>query len=84
MRIRKIKFRDDVLLGSLELNFLNSSTDKPYENVVLVGENGVGKTTVLSLLKQFLARPERCYFYNFVEYESKRLRVYTLHNQKKQ
>ena len=71
MRIRKIKFRDDVLLGSLELNFLNFSTGKPYENVVFVGENGVGKTTVLSLLKHFLDRPERCYFYNYVEYETK-------------
>lgn len=69
MRIRKIRFRDDVLLGSLELNFLNFSTGKPYENVVFVGENGVGKTTVLSLLKHFLKRPERCYFYNYVEYE---------------
>lgn len=69
MRIRKIKFRDDVLLGSLELNFLNFSTGKPYENVVLVGENGVGKTTVLNLLKQFVGGPERCYFYDFVEYE---------------
>ena len=51
MRIRKIKFRDDVLLGSLELNFLNFSTGKPYENVVFVGENGVGKTTVAMLMK---------------------------------
>lgn len=69
MRIRKIKFRDDPLLGSLELNFLKTTTGKPYENVVLVGENGVGKTTVLSLLKQFVNRPERCYIYGFVEYE---------------
>lgn len=69
MRIRKIKFRNDVLLGSLELNFLKSTTGEPYENVVLVGENGVGKTTVLSLLKQFVGAPERCCFYDFVEYE---------------
>lgn len=69
MRIRKIKFRNDVLLGSLELNFLKLSTDKPYENVVLVGENGVGKTTLLNLLKQFVGGPERCYFYDFIEYE---------------
>lgn len=42
MRIRKIKFNDDILLGNLELNFLKPN-GKPYENVVLVGENGVGK-----------------------------------------
>ena len=68
MKIRKIKFNDDFLFGSLELNFLKSD-ETPYENVVLVGENGVGKTTLLNLLKQFVGGPERCYFYDFVEYE---------------
>lgn len=69
MRIRKIKFRDEVLLGSLELNFLKDSNNKPYENVILVGENGVGKTTILNIIKEFVGGPARCYFYDFVEYE---------------
>lgn len=68
MRIRKIKFNDDILLGNLELNFLKPN-GKPYENVVLVGENGVGKSTVLKLLDRIIGGPDRCYFYSFFEYE---------------
>lgn len=68
MRIRKIKFNDDILLGNLELNFLKPN-GKPYENVVLVGENGVGKSTVLKLLGRIIGGPDRCYFYSFFEYE---------------
>lgn len=68
MKIRKIKFNDDFLFGSLELNFLKSD-ETPYENVVLVGENGVGKSTILKLLYRIIGGPDRCYFYSSFEYE---------------
>lgn len=54
MKIRKIKYSNHPILGNLELNFINPDTHQPYENIVFAGENGTGKTTILSTLCTFL------------------------------
>lgn len=43
LKIRKVKFLNEVQFGDLELDFLNSQTGLPYQNIVFVGDNGVGK-----------------------------------------
>lgn len=54
MKIRKIKFKNHPLLKDLELDLVNPDTDKPFSTIVLAGENGTGKTTILSTLNKFL------------------------------
>ena len=55
MKIRKVKWANHPILGDLELNFINSTTNKPYSTIVLAGENGTGKTTILETLNTFLS-----------------------------
>ena len=51
--IKKIKWRNHQILGNLELDF--TKTDGGiYNTVVLAGENGTGKTTILDSLSTFL------------------------------
>ena len=69
MKIYNIVFDNDVLLGSINLNFTNTSDGKPYSNVIFVGENGTGKTTILNLIYKFCAGPDKCDFYSKVDYE---------------
>lgn len=51
--IKKIKWRNYKSLGNLELDFTDSN-GKPYNTIILAGENGSGKTTVLDTLFEFL------------------------------
>lgn len=51
--ITKIKWKNHPVLGNLSLNLLNAS-NQPYKNIVLAGENGCGKTTILETLSDFL------------------------------
>ncbi len=54
MKIRRIKFDNNPIVGNLELNFINRATGEPYDTILLVGENGTGKTTILSTISKFL------------------------------
>lgn len=54
MKIRKIKYKNHPVLKNLELDLVNPDTDRPYSTIVLAGENGTGKTTILSTLNTFL------------------------------
>ena len=36
LKIRKVKFLDEVQFGDLELDFLNSQTRLPYQNIVCI------------------------------------------------
>ena len=54
MKIRKIKYRNHPILGNLELDLVNPNTGLPYDTIVLAGENGTGKTSILSTLNTFL------------------------------
>ena len=51
--ITKVKWKNHNILGNLELDFTNGS-GKPYNTIVLAGENGTGKTTILETLSVFL------------------------------
>lgn len=55
MKIRKVKWANHPILGNLELDFVNPATNKPYSSIVLAGENGTGKTTILETLNTFLS-----------------------------
>ncbi len=54
MRIKKVKWKDHPILGSLELDFTNSNTGLPFDNIIFAGENGTGKTTILESISTFL------------------------------
>lgn len=55
MKIRTVKWANHPILGNLELDFVNPDTNKPYSTIVLAGENGTGKTTILETLNTFLS-----------------------------
>ena len=69
LKIRKVKFLNEVQFGDLELDFLNSRTGLPYQNIVFVGDNGVGKTNLLRFIKEIISSPTRTYIYRYIEYE---------------
>ncbi len=51
--IKKMKWKNHEVLGNIELDF--SKTDGSiYNTIILAGENGTGKTTVLETLSTFL------------------------------
>lgn len=56
MKIRKVKWKNHPILKNLELDFTDGSQDSKivYDNIVLVGENGTGKTTILETIYNFL------------------------------
>ncbi len=53
--ITRIKWHNHEVLGNLDLNFLKTD-GTPYNTIVLAGENGTGKTTILETLATFLNR----------------------------
>lgn len=69
LKIRKVKFLDDFQFEDLELDFLNSQTGLPYQNIVFVGDNGVGKTNLLRSLLEIISSTTRSYIYRYIEYE---------------
>ena len=53
MKIAKIKWTEHPILGDLELDFTNKE-GVPYDTIIFAGENGTGKTTVLTSISDFL------------------------------
>ena len=51
--ITRIKWKKHHILGDLELNFTDK-TGKVYNTIILAGENGTGKTTILNTIGDFL------------------------------
>lgn len=51
--ITKIKWNNHEILGNLELDFTKAD-GSPYSTIILAGENGTGKTTILETLSTFL------------------------------
>lgn len=47
MKIRKLKFTEHPILGSLELDFTNSNGNT-IDTIIIAGENGVGKSALLN------------------------------------
>ena len=50
MRLSQIEFNNHPILKNLKIDFTNSENGKIYSNIIFVGENGCGKTTLLSEL----------------------------------
>ena len=51
--IKKIKWKEQHVLGNLELDFCKKD-DICYNTIILAGENGTGKTTILETLAEVL------------------------------
>lgn len=54
MKIKRVKWLNHPVLGNLELDFTNAHTGRPYNTVLFAGENGTGKTSILSTMSTFL------------------------------
>lgn len=65
--IRKVKWNNYKSIGSLELDFINPSTGLAFNTIVLAGENGAGKTTILESIATFLNRQTIVPF-EYIEY----------------
>lgn len=50
--LNEININSHEILGNLHINLINPKTNKPYSIVVFVGENGCGKTTLLTELSK--------------------------------
>ena len=74
--ISKIKWKNHTILGNLELDFTDAN-GKPYNTIILAGENGTGKTTVLETLVEFLSLHSFTPF-EYIEYviEGKEYKVF--------
>ncbi|MGA4658796.1 AAA family ATPase [Proteus terrae] len=67
MQLRKIKWKDHPIIGDLSLDFVNSANNKPYSTILLAGENGTGKSTILETISSFLNYGKYEYF-DLIEY----------------
>ncbi len=52
MKILRIELKDNPILGSIKLDFINDN-GKAYDNVVFAGENWCGKTCLLNIIFEF-------------------------------
>ncbi|ELC6413590.1 ATP-binding protein [Enterobacter hormaechei] len=68
MKLRKIKWNNHTVLGNLFLDFVNSQTNKPYNTILLAGENGTGKSTILDEISQVLNYGSHDGF-DYIEYQ---------------
>lgn len=66
--IKRIKWKDHPILGNLELDFTKNGGNKIYNTIVLIGENGTGKTTILDTLSTFL-NLKSFEFFDYIEYK---------------
>lgn len=53
MKIRKVKWQNHPVLGNLEMEFMKDD-GTVYNNIILIGENGSGKTSVMESISTFL------------------------------
>ena len=54
--IKRIKWNDYKTIGNLELDFTNPNDGTVFSTIILAGENGTGKTTILETISLFLNR----------------------------
>lgn len=67
MKLTKVKWLNHPILGNLELDFTNVGGNT-CDTIVIAGENGLGKTTILETIYQFL-REGTVTPFEYVEYE---------------
>lgn len=53
--LRGVKFKDHPVLGDLNLDFCNGEGN-PVDTVIIAGENGTGKSTILNVLNYVLSQ----------------------------
>lgn len=58
-KIRRIKFKNHSVLKNLELNFCGSD-GKAVDTVLIAGENGTGKSTIIDTLYRLLSKGDGC------------------------
>lgn len=56
MRIKRIQFKGHPILGTIDLDFTDPATGQAVDAVVIAGENGCGKTTVLEEIYDLLSK----------------------------
>jgi predicted ATP-binding protein involved in virulence len=66
MKIKKINITNIKSIDNLELSLMDENTGKPHNVLLLVGENGTGKTTILQSIAS-------CFTCNRSKYEGKML-----------
>ena len=54
MKICSIEFKNHPILKNLKLDFIDKKTKKPYDTIVVGGENGCGKTALLKEISTLL------------------------------
>ncbi|HEY8891730.1 MAG TPA: AAA family ATPase [Clostridium sp.] len=60
MKLKKIKFNNHQILNDLEVDFCDGN-GIPLDTIVIIGENGTGKTTLLkSLFESFEVSSRAC------------------------
>lgn len=69
MKIKKVKWKNHPVLGDLEIDFINPINGEAYSTIILAGENGTGKTSILSSLTTFLNIGSFEYF-DYIEYST--------------
>jgi ABC-type cobalamin/Fe3+-siderophores transport system ATPase subunit len=50
--IMKISTKEHYILGDNIFNFMNENSNEPFNTIVIAGENGTGKTSLLNLLSE--------------------------------
>ncbi|MBX4271075.1 AAA family ATPase [Clostridium estertheticum] len=58
MKLKKIKFNNHKILNDLEVDFCDGN-GIPLDTIVIIGENGTGKTTLLKSVMEFMNADER-------------------------
>lgn len=84
MKVKKIKFKNHRVLGDLEIDFCGSD-DSTLDKIVLIGENGTGKTTILKEIYDLMdiestSKSENKIFLELEENEKCLFKNYSLEN----
>lgn len=66
--LRKVKWKNHYSLGNLELDFTKPDGSE-YNTIILAGENGAGKTTILETLSTYLNMMS-IYPFDYIEYSA--------------
>jgi predicted ATP-binding protein involved in virulence len=76
MKIKKISFNGDEIFKNLTIDFMNPKTNSPFSTIIIIGENGAGKSNLLkSLSKSDLFRVPQSNG-NKIEYEEQQHQNY--------
>ena len=84
MKVNGVKFKNDKVLGDLEISFCGSD-NKTLDKIVLIGENGTGKTTILKEICDLMdiesnSKSENKIFLDLEENEKYLFKNYLLEN----